>query len=188
MASYDRDIDCSCSSLLSIPWLCGVSYALYLMPSLLQCGLDVFCLMWLSCPRYSPLRSSACLRIWGLQPLLFRVFCIALWVSLSGLHASWDSLSSFLSLRLGSGIVGRIVWPFIVYPLLGLHPCMSIVRWVVIGYCCNHLDGQLNYWTTYWLISVVTNVKSVDVLQHTLPMALQCLVVSIRLKMVPQVL
>ena len=49
-----------------IPWLCGVSYALCLMPSLLQCGLDVFCLMWLSCSRYSPWRSSACPRIWGL--------------------------------------------------------------------------------------------------------------------------
>ena len=111
-----------------IPWLCGVSYALCLVPSLLQCSLDVFCLMWLSCPRYCPWRSSAYLRIRFLQSLLFRVFCIALWVSLSGLHASWDSLSSFPNLQLGSCIVGRHVWPFIGYPLLGVHPSMSVVR------------------------------------------------------------
>ena len=49
----------------------------------------------LSC---SPYWSPPCPRIWGLQPLLSRVFCIAPWDSLSGLCASWDSLSGFLNL------------------------------------------------------------------------------------------
>ena len=41
------------------------------------------------------------------------------------------------------------------YPLLGVQPSISIVKLIMIGYCCNHLDGQLNYWVfTHWLIGV----------------------------------
>ena len=90
-----------------------------------------------------------------LQPLLFRVFCIAPWDSLSGLCALWDSLSSFPSLLLGSCTLGWPVWPVIGFPLLGVHPSISIVKLILIGYHCNHLDGQLNYWVfAHWLISV----------------------------------
>ena len=50
----------------------------------------------------------------------------------------------------------RLVCPFIGYSLLGVHPSMSVVRRVVIGYHCNCLDGQLNYWTTtHQLIGVL---------------------------------
>ena len=44
-------------------------------------------------------------------------------------------------------------WPVIGYPLLGVHPSISIVKLTVIGYHCNHLDGQLNCWASaLWLI------------------------------------
>ena len=49
---------------------------------------------------------------------------------------SWDSL----------------VLPGIGYPLFSVHPSKTIVTLVMIGYCCNCLDGHLNYWTsTHWL-------------------------------------
>ena len=39
------------------------------------------------------------------------------------------------------------------YPLLGVHPSMSIARLVMSGYHCNHLDEQLNYpASAHWLI------------------------------------
>ena len=44
-------------------------------------------------------------------------------------------------------------WPVIGYPLLGVHASMSIVKLTVLGYCCNCLNGQLNYWASaLWLI------------------------------------
>ena len=90
-------------------------------------------------------------------------FCIVLWDSLSGLCALWDSLSSFSSLQLGKCILGWLVWPVIGYPLLGVHPSMSIVRLIVIGYYCNHLDGQLNYWASaHRLIGVTTMYQLCD--------------------------
>ena len=96
--------------------------------------------------------------VWGfglLQPLLSRVFCIALRDSLSVLSALWDSLSSYLSLWLGRCTLGWLIWPVIGYSLLGVHPSISIVKVIVIGYCCNCLDEQLNCWaSTHLLISV----------------------------------
>ena len=79
-----------------------------------------------------------------LQPIFFRVFCIAPWNSLSGLCALWGSLSSFPNLLLGRCTLGWPVWPVIGFPLLGVHPNISIVKLIMIGYCCNHLGGQLN--------------------------------------------
>ena len=140
-----------------IPWplLCGVSYALCLLSSLLQCCLEVFS------------AALPCLGVFSLEKLclspdlgfcsLFYLgyFHIALWNSLSGLCALWDSLSSFPSLWLARCTLGWPVWPVIGYPLLGVHPSISIVRLIMIGYHCNHLDGQLNYWASaHWLISV----------------------------------
>ena len=41
------------------------------------------------------------------------------------------------------------------FPLLGVHPSISIVKLIVIGYHCNCLDGQLNCWAfAHWLIDV----------------------------------
>ena len=92
---------------------------------------------------------------WALQPLLFRVFDIAPWDGQSGLCALWDSLSSFPSLLLGRCTLGWPVWPVIGFPLLGVHPSISVVKLIVIGYCCNCLDGQLNCQVfTHWLINV----------------------------------
>ena len=70
-----------------IVWLCGVSYALWL----LQCGPVTLAAQLSS----GVLLIGALLvtRFVALQFLLFRVFSIALWDSLSGLHALWDSLS-----------------------------------------------------------------------------------------------
>ena len=90
-----------------------------------------------------------------LQPLLFRVFCIAPWEGLSGLCALWDSLSSFPGLLLGRCTLGWPVWPVIGFPLLGVHPSISIVKLIMVGYHCNCLDGQLNCWSfAHWLIGV----------------------------------
>ena len=90
--------------------------------------------------------------IWAVVAPLFRVFCIAPWDSLSGLCALWGSLSSFPSLLLGRCTLGWPVWPVIGYPLLGVHPSISIVKLIVIGYHCNCLDGQLNYQASaHWL-------------------------------------
>ena len=95
---------------------------------------------------------------WGsglLQPLLSRVFLTAPWDSLSGLCALWDSLSSLTSLWLGRCTLGWPVWPVISSPLLGVHPSISIVKLIMIGYCYNCLDGQLNCRASaHWLISV----------------------------------
>ena len=150
-------------------WLCEVSYALCLLPS----SCSVVC--WWSCNSWCfgvllVLRyflqlslSSGILRIEALlvqrfevlQSLLSGVFCIVPWDSLSGLCASWDSLSSCPSLWLDRCTLGWPVWPVVGYPLLGVHPSITIVKLIVFGYCCNCLDGQLNYWaSTHWLISV----------------------------------
>ena len=158
VASYDRDVNCSCSSLLSLSLaLWGI---LCLLPSILQCSLVVllvlryFCLIQLSL--FSDYPSNIIYPLPGaLQSLLSRVFCISPWDSLSGLYASWDSLSSFLGLWLGRCTLGWPVWPVVGYPLLGVHPSITIARLIMIGYCCNCLDGQLNYWaSTQWQISV----------------------------------
>ena len=96
--------------------------------------------------------------VWGfglLQPLLFRVFCIAPWDSLSGLCALWGNLYSFPSLLLGRCTLGWPVCPVIGFPLLGVHPSISIVKLIMIGYHCNHLDGQINYQASaHWLIGL----------------------------------
>ena len=98
--------------------------------------------------------------VWGfglLQPFYQGCFCIAPWDSLSGLCALWDSLSSFPSLWLGRCTLGWPVWPVVGYPLLGVHASISIVKLIVIGYHCNHLDGQLNCWASaHWLIGITT--------------------------------
>ena len=152
MEQSQQGIDSSCIPLF-IPclWLCGVSYALCLLPSLLECCLEM--ILQLSLSLGIPLNGA--LLVQGsllLQPLLSRVFHIAPWDSLSGVCALWDSLSSFPSLQLGRCTLG---WPVVDYPLLGVHPSISIVKLIMIGYHCNHLDGQLNCQASaHWLISV----------------------------------
>ena len=90
-----------------------------------------------------------------LQPLLFRVFLIAPWDSLSGLCVLWDSLSSFPNLWLGRCTLEWPVWHVIGFLLLGVHPSISIVKLIVNGYCYNCLDGQLYCWASaHWLIGV----------------------------------
>ena len=135
------------SFMIPCHWHCGLSCALCLLPSLLQCCLEVF-----------SLRELCLSKDLGFCSLFYLGYiCIALWDSLSGLCAFWDSLSSFPGPWLGNCILGWPVWPVIGYPLLGVHPSMSIVRLIMNGYYCNHLDGQLNYWASaHWLISGTT--------------------------------
>ena len=67
-------------------------------------------------------------------------FGIAFWA-----YAFWDSVSGFPGPWLGSCILGWPVWLVIGYYLIGAYLSVSIVNFVVIGYHCNHLDGQLNW-------------------------------------------
>ena len=131
----------SCLASCSVGWRLPCSLA----------GAQEFCLSCCS------LLNAAQL-VWGfglLWLLLFRVFCIAPWDSLSGLSALCGSLSSFVSLLLGRCTLGRPVWPVIGYPLLGVYPSISIVKLIMIGYHCNDLDGKLNYRASaHWLIIV----------------------------------
>ena len=93
----------------------------------------------------------------GLYSLFYPVHvCIALWDTLSGhVHSAIACLAS--QAQLGSCILGWPVWPVIVYPMIGPHPSVSVVRLIMIGYHCTHLDGQLNYQaSTHWLISGTT--------------------------------
>ena len=42
--------------------------------------------------------------------------------------------------------------------MIDAHSSVSVVSLVVIGYHCNHLDGQPNYQSfTHWLIGRATN-------------------------------
>ena len=69
----------------------------------------------------------------------------------------WDSLSSFPSLWLGGCTQGWLSGLWLVTLCLGVHPSISIVRLIMIGYCCNCLDGQLNYRASaHWQIGVTT--------------------------------
>ena len=112
---------------------------------------------WMFCLFWSTLLNEALLVCYFglLQPLLFRVFCLAPWDNLSGLCALWDSLSSFPSLLLGRCTLGWPICPMIGFPLLGVYPSISIAKLIVIGYHCNCLDGQLNCQVfAHWLIGV----------------------------------
>ena len=52
-----------------------------------------------------------------------------------------------------------IVWFVVGYLLLGIHPSMTLVKLIVIGYYCNCLDGQHNCWaSTHWLIIMYDHV------------------------------
>ena len=82
-------------------------------------------------------------KVWAFAALLFRVFHIAPWDSLSGLCALWDSLSNFPSLPLGRCTLGQPVWPVIGFPLLGVHPSISIVKLIMIHYHSNAWMGSL---------------------------------------------
>ena len=47
--------------------------------------------------------------------------------------------------------------------MIGAYPNMSIVRLIMIGYCCNCLDGQLNYQASaHWLIGGATMYQLCD--------------------------
>ena len=115
----------------------------------------------LACSDVSTLRELCLSANLGFCSLFYLGYIhIALWDSLSGLCALWDGLSSFPGLLLGNCILEWPVWPVIGYPLLGVHPSISMVRLIVIGYHCNHLDGQLNYWASaHWLTSVTTTYQ-----------------------------
>ena len=116
---------------------------------LVSCSVVWRCSLQLSLSLGALLDGALLVQGFGLCSLFYLgYFCIVLWDSLAGLCALWDSLSSRCTL-------GWPTWPMIGYPLLGVHPNISIVRLIMIGYHCNHLDGQLNYQASaHWLISV----------------------------------
>ena len=130
-------------------------YASYLASCSMEWFLVALCVVQLVL-RHSPSWNSDCLLVICLMQLSFSKdmgFCslfylgyfhTASWDSLCGLCALCDSLSSFQSLLLDRCTLGWPVWPVIGYPLLGLHPSTSVVRLIMIGYCCNFFEGQLN--------------------------------------------
>ena len=106
--------------------LSGVSWALCLLPSLLEswsmvCSPVVLCLSL----NHSPYGTLLVPEFGLLQPLLLQYFHVASWGGLSRSCAFWDSLSGFPGLLLGKCILGGSV---IGFPLLGVHPSVSIVR------------------------------------------------------------
>ena len=156
-------------------WLCSVEYPMPYVSCLVSCSVDWSSSWSVAYPDVFSFRSSACPDVLYLMHLslsedldfcsLFYLgyICIALWDSLSGLCAFWDSSPSFPDPWLGNCILGWPVWPVIGYPLLGVHPSMSIVRLIVIGYSCNCLDGQLNYQASaHWLIGGTTMYQICD--------------------------
>ena len=59
-------------------------------------------------------------------------------------------LSGFPGLQLDRCILG-VVYDWL--PLLGVHSRVTLVKLIMIGYHCNHLDGQHNCLaSTHWLI------------------------------------
>ena len=59
--------------------------------------------------------------------------------------------------------MGLLDWPVIGYPLLGVHPSISVLKLTVIGYHCNHLDGQINYQASaLWLTGVTIMYQICD--------------------------
>ena len=127
----------SCLVPCSVVWRCSL---------LLSC-LDAF--------SFEELCLSKDLGLWSLFYLGY--ICIALWNSLSGLCAFWDSLSSFTGPWLGNCILGWPVWSVTSYPLLGVHPTISILKFIMIGCHCKGLDGQLIYQASgHWLFSGTT--------------------------------
>ena len=136
----------SCLVSFSVVWIWFCSSVCPLVLSLMEFCLSCYYLL------------NAAQLVWGsglLQPLLFRVFFIGSWDSPSWLCALWDSLCSFPSLWLNRCTLGWPVWPVIGFPLLGVYPSISVVKLIVIGYCCNCLDGQLHCQASaHWVISV----------------------------------
>ena len=113
------------------------------------------------------LRSSACPQVLSLMQLClskhfglcspFYLGCFALYPGIACLgyvHYGIACLAS-QSLLLGRCTLSWPVWPVIGFLLLGVHPSISIVKLIMIGYHCNHSDGQLNCQAfAHWLIIV----------------------------------
>ena len=129
-------------TLWSVPHLMPLAYS----PAVLSRVVLLASLLVLMC---SPFRSSACPRTWASTASFIQcIFILHSGISYLGFVHFRIVLSSFPGLWLSSCILGWPVRSVICYPLLGVHSSMSIVRLIMTGYCCNHLDGQLNYWAS----------------------------------------
>ena len=131
---------------------CGV----WLSCASLSCSLDC------SAPQLvllcSPQRSSACPGIWASAASFYLVHsCDALCDSLSRLMPSGLACLASQALigQLHSGMA-CLACDWLVYDFA--HPSVSVVSLAMIGFCCDHLCGQLNYQAfTHWLICGATN-------------------------------
>ena len=139
--------------LLSLSLVCGVSYALCLLLSLMQCCLNM--ILWLSWSLGIPLMELSCLVVPCLMQFSLSEdlgFCNPFYLGYFALHPGMtylvymhcDILSSIPSLQFGRCTLGWPGWPVISFPLSGVHPSISIVKVTVIAYHCNHLDGLLD--------------------------------------------
>ena len=132
------------SFIISCLWLCGVSYVLCLLHNLLQCCLALF--FSSACPVVFSLKELCLSKDLGFCSISYPVhICTELWHSLSGLVHSGIACLASQAPDWAVALWDGPVWSVIGYPLLGVHPSMSIVRLVMIGYHCNCLDGQLNF-------------------------------------------
>ena len=86
----------------------------------------------LACPDVFFLRELCVSKVLGFAVPFYAVhICTALWDIWSGL--------------VHSGIACLVSQASDWLPFLGVHPSISIVKLITIGYCCNCLDGQFNY-------------------------------------------
>ena len=96
-------------------------------------------------------------------------FCSPFYVGCS-LIEPWDSLSGYVHPGIAclasqasdwAGAFWGSLSGFVVgYLLLGVHPSMTLVKLIMIGYCCDCFDGQLNCLvSTHWLTVMSEHVS-----------------------------
>ena len=135
---------------------------LYLMPVSQPPSMQVYLvafpyLVFLSCLFFSP--TFWLLQLGFCNPFYLGCFLIEPWDSLSGyVHpgiAFW--LPKPLIGQVHSGVACLVFW--LATFCLGVHPSMTLVKLIMIGYHCNYLDGQLNCLaSTHWLIIMSEHV------------------------------
>ena len=147
-----------------------MSYALCLLASFLQPGYILLCFLFLFLCPYVPhvllfhhsyfllhqLGLCSYFINWGSAvPFYPGYFLIEPWDSLSDYVHPGIACLAFWASDWAGAFWGSLSGFVISHLLLGVHPSVTLVKLIVIGYCCNCLDGQLNYLgSTHWLVII----------------------------------